>query len=194
VIDNASHFTGTISGFAGNGTLAGSDQIDLKNIDFNSGTFWSSFANNTLSLTDGTHSTSLHFNGSYSSQNFSLASDGHGGTIIYDPPVQNVNPATAGGMKTNTATAALSGQNPSTNDSNAAFKFSFGAGNDTITHVASEIDDVQFGSRAPPMALAEVAASNVEGHETIMTSDPHDPMELAGVLGAKLSSLHFHLM
>jgi hypothetical protein len=29
----------------------------------------------------------LHFFGSYSQANFKFASDGHGGTIVYDPPV-----------------------------------------------------------------------------------------------------------
>jgi hypothetical protein len=193
VIDNASHFTGTISGFTGNGTLAGSDQIDLKNINFNSSSFSSSFANDTLSLTDGTHSTSFQFNGSYSSANFSFVSDGHGGTIIYDPPAQNVNAAAAVGTRTTNATVAFSNQNPGSNDNNAAFKFSFGAGNDTVTHVDSAIDGLQFGSRAWPMATAGVGASYMEVHETVTAPDPHNPIELAAILGAKLSSLHFHI-
>ena len=39
-----------------------------------------------LTVTDGTHSAALDFNGSYTLANFKLVSDGSGGTIVYDPP------------------------------------------------------------------------------------------------------------
>jgi len=188
VIDNVLHLSGTISGFTGNGTLADSDQLDLKNIDFNSMSFLSSFANNTLSLTDGTHSTSLHFNGSYSSANFSFASDGQGGTIIYDPPAASVNAAAALGTKATNATVAFSNEDT---ENNAAFKFSFGAGNDSVNHDESAIDGLQFGFRALPPA--EVGSLDMEVHETATTPDPHNAIELAGILAAKLGWLHFHI-
>ena len=88
-IDTPSSFSGVISGFTGDGTLAGSDQIDLKGIDHNSASFTESFnaANDTLFVSDGTHSATLHFNGAYQAQNFSFATDNNGGTIVYDPPV-----------------------------------------------------------------------------------------------------------
>jgi hypothetical protein len=41
----------------------------------------------TLTVTDGTHTASLTLLGQYSAQNFTLASDGHGGTMITDPAV-----------------------------------------------------------------------------------------------------------
>jgi fibronectin-binding autotransporter adhesin len=88
-LDTPSSFTGTISGFAGDGTLSGSDQIDLKGIDYNSHSFSENFnaATDTLSVTDGTHSAVLHFNGAYQAANFSFTTDNSGGTIVYDPPV-----------------------------------------------------------------------------------------------------------
>ena len=46
-----------------------------------------------LTVTDGTHTAALDFNGSYTLANFKFASDGSGGTIVYDPPV----PAGQGG-------------------------------------------------------------------------------------------------
>jgi hypothetical protein len=41
----------------------------------------------TLTVTDGTHTGNLKLLGQDSAQNFSLSSDGHGGTIIVDPAV-----------------------------------------------------------------------------------------------------------
>ena len=84
-LDQPSTFDGVIFGFTGNGTLSGSDQIDLKGINFNS--VHDSYSNGVLTVTDGTNSAALDFNGSYTLANFKFASDGKGGTIVYDPPV-----------------------------------------------------------------------------------------------------------
>ena len=188
VIENASNFTGVISGFTGNGTLAGSDQIDLKNIDFNSGSFSSSFANNTLSLSDGTHSASFRFNGSYSSANFSLVSDGHGGTIVYDPPVPNLDAALGSGTKANNATVAtVPNGSLESNDNNKAFTFNFASADGAVPHINSAFDNLPLGF--PVFPIAPVAdTAYVDGHE-----GTYDPIGLAGILSAKLSSLHFHL-
>jgi hypothetical protein len=85
VLSNPSTFTGEISGFTGNGTLAGSDQIDLKGLSDSGLT--DSYSNGVLTLTSGGQTDKLDFNGSYVLANFSFASDGSGGTIVYDPPV-----------------------------------------------------------------------------------------------------------
>jgi hypothetical protein len=84
-LDTPSTFTGKIFNFTGNGTLSGSDQIDLTNINFN--TVKDRYANGVLTVTDGTHTDKLNLNGSHTRANFSFASDGSGGTIVYDPPV-----------------------------------------------------------------------------------------------------------
>jgi hypothetical protein len=84
-LDTPSTFSGTIFAFTGNGTLSGSDQIDLTNVNFNS--VHDSYANGVLTVTDGTNTDALDFSGSYVLANFKLASDGNGGTIVYDPPV-----------------------------------------------------------------------------------------------------------
>jgi hypothetical protein len=93
-LDNPSTFSGTIFNFTGNGTLSGSDQIDLAGINFN--TVHDTYSNGVLTVTDGTHTDRLDFNGSYTLANFKFASDGNGGTIVYDPPV----PAGETGSKT----------------------------------------------------------------------------------------------
>jgi hypothetical protein len=84
-LDSPSAFNGVIFNFAGNGSLSGSDQIDLKGMNFNA--VQDSYTNGVLTVTDGTHTAALDFNGSYTLANFKFASDGSGGTIVYDPPV-----------------------------------------------------------------------------------------------------------
>ena len=84
-LDQPSTFSGEIFDFSGDGTLSGSDQIDLKGIDYN--TVQDSYANGVLTVTDGSGNTAkLNFSGSYVLANFAFASDGNGGTIVYDPP------------------------------------------------------------------------------------------------------------
>ncbi len=84
-LDNPSTFSGTIFDFTGNGTLSGSDQIDLKGVNFSS--VHDTYSNGVLTVTDGTHTDALDFNGSYTLANFKFANDGNGDTIVYDPPV-----------------------------------------------------------------------------------------------------------
>ena len=95
VLDHSSTFGGQIIGFTGDGTLSGSDQIDMKDINFS--TVQVSYTNGVLTVRDGVDTASLNFSGSYVMANFSLASDGTGGTIVYDPPVANFGPASGTG-------------------------------------------------------------------------------------------------
>ena len=86
LLDHSSTFSGTIFKFTGTGALSGSDQIDLKDIKYSS--VHDSYANGVLTVTDGSgDAANLNFNGSYTLANFKFASDGSGGTIVYDPPV-----------------------------------------------------------------------------------------------------------
>ena len=86
LLDHSSTFSGTIFKFTGTGALSGSDQIDLKDIKYSS--VHDSYANGVLTVTDGSgDAAKLNFNGSYTLANFKFASDGSGGTIVYDPPV-----------------------------------------------------------------------------------------------------------
>ena len=89
VLDNSSACSGAILGFTGDGTLSGSDQIDLKDINFNSASFSDNYdaASGILTVSDGVHTANLHFGGSYQLENFKFADDGENGTIVYDPPV-----------------------------------------------------------------------------------------------------------
>ena len=102
VVDHAASLQASISGFTGNGQLSGSDQIDLKDINFGTMTESYDATNNILNISDGTNSAAIHFIGSYQQANFAFADAGTNGTIVYDPPV--LGNTTAG--STNTAPVA----------------------------------------------------------------------------------------
>jgi autotransporter passenger strand-loop-strand repeat protein len=83
------HFNGVISGF---GVPGG---IDLRDIAFGVGTtlgFTEAGDNlsGTLTVSDGTHTANITLLGQYVAGNFTKQSDGNGGTLITDPPVQGL--------------------------------------------------------------------------------------------------------
>ena len=85
-LDSSVSFGGTISGFA----LP--DYLDLADIAFGSNTTVSfseagSNLSGTLTVSDGVHTAQLNLLGQYVTSQFTSASDGHGGTLIGDPPL-----------------------------------------------------------------------------------------------------------
>ena len=83
-IDNSSSFSGTIAG-----QLAIGDVIDLTDITAGANATITYSGNNspgTLTVSDGTHTTNIALQGNYSLANFTTNSDGHGGTLVIDPP------------------------------------------------------------------------------------------------------------
>jgi hypothetical protein len=137
-------FTGTIVGFTGNGTLAGSDQIDLSGLNYNSVHFSDSYSNHILTVSDGTNTVNLDFAGVYSPGNFSFASDGQGGTTVYDPPV----------------VSALS--------DNETFVFKPGLGHDSIPNIQpiDAHDTFVFGPSAGRAATEQNNAPIIDNHHT----------------------------
>jgi autotransporter passenger strand-loop-strand repeat protein len=103
-LDSSSHLSGTIPGFH----LG--EEIDLRGLAFSSSsstltwkqTTTGADASGTLTVKEGTSSMSFTLVGSYTVSNFSANSDGHGGTLITDPPI------TAGGTSgaTNSGTGS----------------------------------------------------------------------------------------
>ena len=100
VLDNPTAYAGQIFGFTG-ADPQHSDLIDLKGINFDTGTSWTYYDNagsgtgGTLTVFDTTNGVtttvdSISFaNGDYTTANFILTSDGHGGTLIADPPADS---------------------------------------------------------------------------------------------------------
>jgi autotransporter passenger strand-loop-strand repeat protein len=83
-LDDSQHFGGWISGF---GVPGG---IDLADIAFGSGTtlgYAGNASSGVLTVSDGLHTAALQLLGQYAEANFTLQSNGHGGTLVVDPPI-----------------------------------------------------------------------------------------------------------
>jgi plastocyanin len=84
-LDDAQQFGGKVAGFTA------ADQFDLADITFGSGTTLGYAPNagntgGTLTANDGSHHASIALLGQYMASSFAASSDGHGGTLITDPP------------------------------------------------------------------------------------------------------------
>ena len=84
--DDSQNFDGQISGFGIPGA------IDFADIAFGAQTtlgFTEAPGNTsgTLTVSDGTHTAAILLLGQYLAANFNMASDGHGGTLVTDPPL-----------------------------------------------------------------------------------------------------------
>jgi hypothetical protein len=191
-LDTSLGFTGVISGFTGNGTLAGSDQIDLKDINYSSGSFSESYnpTNDTLSVSDGTNSAVLHFTGVYQASNFSFESDGNGGTVVYDPPVPGNPPASS------TIAATAPNQTLTGNAASDTFVFNFvGVGQATVTDFHPTTDTLQFSSQMFANLQAALNATHDDGHgNTVIALDAHDTITLNGIIKAQLQASDFHFV
>jgi len=146
-------FNGEIAGFTGTAPDAGhSDVIDLAGIDYNSVQFSESYnsASGVLTVSDGTNSASLtfiEFTGS-----FKFASDGSGGTDIFDPPAQN----------SASQSVAIGGA------ANDSFFFHSRMGAETATHFSPPADTIEPDRLANIESTQQVAA--------LVTTDAHgDP-------------------
>jgi autotransporter passenger strand-loop-strand repeat protein len=83
-LDHSSTFSGSITG-----QLASGDIIDLADISAGPNATIGYSGNNspgTLTVSDGTHTANIALLGQYMATSFVAASDGHGGTLITDPP------------------------------------------------------------------------------------------------------------
>jgi serralysin len=84
-IDTAANFTGSITG-----QLASGDLLDFADITAGASATIGYSGNNspgTLTVSDGTHTAKVALLGNYMASSFVASSDGHGGTLIHDPPV-----------------------------------------------------------------------------------------------------------
>jgi FecR protein len=104
VLENASAFSGQISGFTGTSPdSAHSDTIDLKDVSFDPNTTFAYNSNagtntgGTLTIFESGHilDTIAFSHGGYTTANFTLSSDGSGGTLITDPPTPPTTQATS---------------------------------------------------------------------------------------------------
>ena len=84
VLDDAVAFRGQISG------LTGSDALDLADVKYGStttATFSGNAGGGTLTVSNGSQTANIALVGDYLHSGWTLSSDGHGGTVVVDPPL-----------------------------------------------------------------------------------------------------------
>jgi hypothetical protein len=134
-LTHAADFTGTVFGFGGDGTLAGSDLIDLRDISF-SILEQSSYSNGVLTVSDGVHTAHLALNGNYQLANFKFVDDGQGGTTVYDLPVSS-DTATTGANDASTTCESAEAITPHTLATDSATFL-----NDTVADFKPDIKNI----------------------------------------------------
>ena len=163
-LDASSHLSGTISGFH----LG--EEIDLRGLAFSatsSTLTWKQTtsganASGTLTVKEGTSSTTLTLVGSYTASNFSATSDGHGGTLITDPPI------TSGGSSTPNAGAGSGSEGfggvPGSGTTVHSGDYEFGGGVGQLDLLLSQFNGVisgfDLGDEIGPHSLGFGSSSN----------------------------------
>ena len=186
ILDHPSTFSGELVGFTGDGTLAGSDQIDLRGVNFD--TVQSSYDSSTgvLDVSDGTTTVDLKFVGTYSLANFKFADDGSGGTIVYDPPVsgQPTSAAAANDGASQPGSSAATHWSPA---GQGSFVFAPDFGQVTLKNFAPATDSIQFSQSVFANFSALVAAThdNAQGN-AVITDAAHDTLTFQNVTTAQL--------
>jgi fibronectin-binding autotransporter adhesin len=194
VLDDSKDFTGTISGFAGDGTVANSNLIDITDLniaDVATGkTTYSDHGNGTGTLTlynaSGQAIDSINFDGNYQLANFTIEDDGAGHTLIVDPPV-NTNGQTPGNT-----TVASSSADAAAND---GFAFNFGGHrHQTANDFHPEPETSQPGG--PILTNLHTGSNGApdQGHYVPLAADGHDQTGLAAFAKAHLNAHDFHFV
>jgi hypothetical protein len=167
-----STFTGQIVGFTGDGTRAGSDQIDLRDLNYNSVHFNFDSSSGTFSLNDGSTAASLQFLGQYSQGGFHFADDSNGGTLIIaaTPPGQNAGSANI--------------SNFATHDT---FVFAPNFGQISLASFAPATDTIQFSKNEFADVTALLAATHDDASgNAVITDAALDTITLQHVTTAQL--------
>jgi len=89
ILDDSQNFTSGVGVIGGFGVPGNLDLADISYSSSNTLGFVEAGGNTsgTLTVSDGTHTAVLTLLGQYVAGNFTMQSDGHGGTLITDPPV-----------------------------------------------------------------------------------------------------------
>jgi hypothetical protein len=199
LLNDSKDFTGTIAGFAGDGTIANSDLIDLADVNFagvaTNKTTYTENADGTGTLTlynaDGQALDSLNFSGNYQLANFTVENDGNGGTLIVDPPVNTNSQTTAGTIVASAPNQTMSGSAPADN-----FVFNLAAvGHAAIANFDPGADTIQFSSSVFVNVQSILNALHDDGHgNSVIAIDAHDSITLNGVPKAQLHVNDFHIV
>jgi Tryptophan-rich Synechocystis species C-terminal domain/Subtilase family len=171
-------FNGQIVGFAGDGTLQGWDQIDLRGVSFNS--IHSAYDSSTdvLAVTDGTNTTDIHFLGNYTQDNFKFENDGDGGSIVY---------AQTGAAQSSLSSAGQIQLAFATRHDNFVFASNFGQA--TISNFAPATDTIAVSKTVFAKIDALLAATHDDTHgNAVITDAAHDTVTIQNVTTAQLQA------
>jgi hypothetical protein len=153
--------------------------IDLAGINYNSGDFSDTYNTTTgvLTVTDGTNTASLTFVDFTGT--FKFASDGQGGTDIFDPPTTGTNGHHAG---LTPATSVSLG----------------GPGNDNfLFHPSLGADTGNANSPDDATELERFTSAQVQHWSPLISNAAHDAIDFVhhsdGVTPADLNAAHWHL-
>jgi hypothetical protein len=204
-LQDSKAFAGVIMGFAGDGTLANSDTIDIQDINFAKLTTEtyvenSSDSGGTLTLSDGTNTASLNFAEKYNFDNFKFLSDGNGGTLVVDPPVQTASNGSADQFASAPTAEPAPAQHTITDFNHSVDQFVFAptTGPTPVQHTIADfnvnldtIDVSAFGTRVSASSLLASATPANNGQDTLITVDSHDSILLKNVHAASLHTSDF---
>jgi autotransporter passenger strand-loop-strand repeat protein len=84
-LDNSQAFTGSVTGLANANQAV--DFTDINFATFQTVAYSGTTLSGQLTVSDGTHVARLNLIGNYLGATFTSASDGHGGTLVTDPPM-----------------------------------------------------------------------------------------------------------
>jgi hypothetical protein len=170
VLGDPAHFCGTIANFTGTCPDANhSDTIDLADFKACNTTLHASYNGDdgitTLCVVDKTDglSATLKLIGPYSTDNFTIASDGKGGIDIFDPPTTGAKdaPATVAAAPGNEHTAAPAHPNGTDHAANPATEAGFGGDQSSVNVSPHDGDAAPLTNQlAPPAALGGDQPSN----------------------------------
>jgi serralysin len=184
-------FNGHIVGFAGDGTLQGSDQINLRGISFNS--IHSAYDSSTgiLAVNDGTNTTDLHFVGNYMQDSFKFANDGDGGSVVYVQTGASQPSLTSG----NAIQIQLAGNASTAGQDTFVFASNFGQA--TISNFAPATDTIEISKTVFANIGALLAATHDDAHgNAVITDAAHDTITIQNATTAQLQAHQsdFHLV
>ena len=223
-LDSPSTFTGQILGFTGTApNLAHSDAIDLVGFDAADTTVSASTAGGitTLTVTDSSGdglSATLKLVGTYSTSDFVVASDGDGGTDIFDPPVTGQTSGTSappvagatsgtsatlgfalgndqinldpGQIETKSYDGPLGGQGPGGKPTVSLG----GPGNDNfIFHPALGADTGSFNPPAHTTEYGHFTSPEDQHWSSLIKQDAMEFVHSDGIMPPDLDATHWHL-
>ena len=182
-LETASTMHSQMIGFTGDGTLQGSDQIDLRGMNYNSIHSGFDAAIGTLVVSDRSTTLYLQFLGHYSKDSFQFANDGSDGTLVYgssgQPPPPGADAAVQAAGSCEISAATIGGQD--------TFVFAPHFGNVTLTNFNSTTDTIQISQTIFANMSALLAGTRDDGNgNAVITDAAHDTITIQQLTVAQL--------